>query len=98
MESSRKDLAVCGKSVSFCLSERSEESLLGSDARKERFLGTQRASERQRFEFRRDLFDRCSGEHCCCDYPGVAIATDSASRRNDSVYGARATPRSQMMA
>jgi hypothetical protein len=35
----------CGKSNLFCHSERSEESLFGLSAGKERFLGAQRASE-----------------------------------------------------
>jgi hypothetical protein len=35
----------CGKSNLFCHSERSEESLLGLNAGKERFLGAQSASE-----------------------------------------------------
>jgi hypothetical protein len=34
----------CGKSDLFCHSERSEESLFGLNAGKERFLGAQRAS------------------------------------------------------
>jgi hypothetical protein len=33
------------KNISFCDSERSEESLFGLDTGKERFLGAQRASE-----------------------------------------------------
>jgi hypothetical protein len=33
------------KSILFCHSERSEESLFGLNARKERFLGEERASE-----------------------------------------------------
>jgi hypothetical protein len=36
---------VCGKTNLFCHSERSEESLFGSNVGKERFLGAQRASE-----------------------------------------------------
>jgi hypothetical protein len=35
----------CGKSILFCHSERSEESLFDLNAGKERFLGAQRASE-----------------------------------------------------
>jgi hypothetical protein len=41
----KRGRAGCGKSELFCHSERSEESLCGLDAGKERFLGAQRASE-----------------------------------------------------
>jgi hypothetical protein len=46
----------CGKIDLFGHSERSEESLFALDAGKERFLGAQRASERQKFEFYRKVF------------------------------------------
>jgi hypothetical protein len=39
------DFTGCGKNNLFCHSEQSEESLLGLNAGKERFLGAQRASE-----------------------------------------------------
>jgi hypothetical protein len=41
----RTGFTGCGNSNLFCHSERSEESLFGLDAEKERFLGAQRASE-----------------------------------------------------
>jgi hypothetical protein len=47
-----------GKSGLFCHSERSEESLFDLNPGKEKFLGTQRVSESQTFEFFRNLFSR----------------------------------------
>jgi hypothetical protein len=48
MDIRRADQTACGKSNLFCHSEvaaATEESLFGLNARKERFLGAQRASE-----------------------------------------------------
>jgi len=43
------------KNNSFCHSDRSVDSLFGLNAGKERFLGTQRASEWRKFKFFRSL-------------------------------------------